>query len=75
MENKKNVIKEEDLEKVTGGAIAGLQFIEPPTLHANNNIETVPVSNTIQIPVNPVTPVNPTISTTPVVNNTAVKSK
>ena len=73
MENKKNIVKEEELEKVNGGALAGLQFTEPTSPYANTTAtetlatETVSgvIANvpTIQIPG---TPTNPIIKGTPI---------
>ena len=63
MENKKNVVKEEELETVTGGALAGLavtsgiSFTAPVSPYANSNPEVVANStivkdtNGIEIPV------------------------
>ena len=73
MENKKNIVKEEELEKVNGGALAGLQFAEPTSPYANTTAtetlatETVSgvIANvpTIQIPG---TPTNPILKGTPI---------
>ena len=73
MENKKNIVKEEELEKVNCGALAGLQFAEPTSPYANTTAnetlaaETVSgvIANvpTIQIPG---TPTNPIIKGTPI---------
>ena len=62
MENKKNIVKEEELEKVNGGALAGLQFAEPTSPYANTTAtETVSgvIANvpTIQVPGTPTNPI------------------
>ena len=79
MENKKNVVKEDELENVAGGAIAGLQSMEPSNPYANGGVVGVPVNNSnIQIPVNPinpVSPVNPVNPVNPVISGVAVKTK
>ena len=73
MENKKNIVKEEELEKVNGGALAGLQFAEPTSPYANTTAtetlatETVSgvIANvpTIQVPG---TPTNPSLKGNPI---------
>ena len=72
MENKKNVVKEEELETVTGGALAGLSvsggisFTAPVSPYANSNPEvvaTAPIAkdaNGIEIPVFNGTPLKTT---------------
>ena len=75
MENKKNIVKEEELEKVNGGALAGLQFAEPTSPYANTTAtetlaaETVSVSGAIAITSTvqvPGTPTNPILKGTPI---------
>ena len=72
MENKKNVVKEEELETVTGGALAGLavtsgiSFTAPVSPYANSNPEVVanaPIvkdANGIEVPVFNGTPLKTT---------------
>ena len=75
MENNKNVIKEEDLEKVTGGALAGLsvpsldtqiKYTEPVSPYANTTPETLAT---------PITVKNPDVIAPPVYNGSPIKTK
>ena len=88
MENNKNVVKEEELEKVTGGALAGLsitpaasqiKFTEPVSPYANNTPEILANSaigkDSPEILANTVTVKNPNVIDIPVYNGGAIKTK
>ena len=76
MENKKNVVKEEELEKVNGGALAGLQFVEPTSPYANTATTETLVNDTVSgVIANVPTIQIPGTPTNPILKGTPIKSK
>ena len=78
MDNKKDIVKEEELENVSGGAAAGMSagmsagasasafnFVEPTKPYSAPNSEVLANNNVWQIPVNPEVPGSPN---SPIIN-------
>ena len=58
VDEKKQTVSDDELEKVTGGAIAGIQFVEPAKPYTPVNTDAIAVSNGLQNTITPGNPIN-----------------